>query len=65
MTSTPLLDRVGLCKICQHCRIVQTAKGSCFYYCGLSEENSNFPKYPRLPVLVCSGFDDKTKAKAR
>jgi hypothetical protein len=63
MKRPSLPDRVGLCRVCQHCRIIQTAKGSSFYYCELSEQNPSFPKYPRLPVLTCSGFEDRAKTK--
>jgi len=31
-------------------------KGSTFLQCQLSFTDSRFEKYPRLPVLVCSGY---------
>jgi hypothetical protein len=47
---------VGLCETCRNVRIVETKRGSRFYLCELSEVDPRFPKYPRLPVLRCSGF---------
>ncbi len=49
-------DWVGLCKECEQARVIQSDKGSLFYYCLLSERTPEFPKYPRLPVLQCHGF---------
>jgi hypothetical protein len=28
-----------------------------FYLCQLSKVDPSFPKYPRLPVLKCSGYE--------
>jgi hypothetical protein len=49
--------RIGLCADCRHMRRMQSERGSTFYLCerGLSEPG--FVKYPRLPVLACSGFE--------
>ena len=49
-------DRVGLCKTCQHVRVVNSARGSVFYMCELAESDERFSKYPRLPVLRCTGY---------
>ena len=46
---------VGLCADCHHARRVESLRGSTFCLCGLSAVDSTFPKYPRLPVLQCSG----------
>ena len=46
----------GLCERCEHARIVTSPRGSRFYLCRLSATDPRFPKYPRLPVLQCSGF---------
>jgi len=48
--------RIGLCADCTHARRIESARGSEFYFCGLSATDANFPKYPRLPVLACSGY---------
>ncbi len=47
---------VGLCLDCRHARKLESDRGSSFYLCALSEFDSLFPKYPRLPVLHCSGY---------
>ena len=48
-------DSVGLCASCKHVRLIQSDKGTEFYLCRLSATDPRFPKYPRLPVLQCSG----------
>lgn len=48
--------RVGICASCEYSRRVESDRGSAFYLCGRSVSDSNFPKYPRLPVLECPGF---------
>ncbi|HEY4612743.1 MAG TPA: hypothetical protein VII11_07140 [Bacteroidota bacterium] len=49
----------GLCERCKHARVVESTRGSAFSLCELSATNPRFPKYPRLPVLSCSGFEEK------
>ena len=46
----------GLCDDCQHARPIESAKGSRFLLCRLSESDPRFPKYPQLPVLSCAGY---------
>lgn len=46
----------GLCTDCLHARRVESARGSRFFLCELSASDPRFPKYPRLPVLSCSGY---------
>ena len=48
---------VGLCESCLWSRRVVSAKGSEFWLCGRSETDPGFPKYPRLPVLHCPGYE--------
>ena len=60
MTSTSQeSDRVGLCFVCRHSRVVRTDRGSMFYQCQLSTTDPRYPKYPRLPVLSCPGYELK------
>ena len=54
-------DRVGLCLDCRHSRRIESDRGSTFYQCTRSALDPDFPKYPRLPVIECSGFDPKPK----
>ena len=48
--------RVGLCRDCVHAQRIQSARGSTFYRCKLSDTDPTFSKYPRLPVLRCAGY---------
>jgi len=47
---------VGLCAACGHARVIRSERGSVFYLCQLSASDPRFAKYPRLPVVTCSGF---------
>ncbi len=47
----------GLCGQCRHVRAVASGRGSVFFRCGRHDEDPAFPKYPRLPVLRCAGFE--------
>ena len=49
----------GLCADCQYARPIESAKGSHFLLCQLSECDPRFPKYPPLPVLRCIGYRPK------
>jgi hypothetical protein len=56
MNPTPIHSKSGLCGDCQHARQIKSDRGSVFLMCKLSFEDARFVKYPRLPVLVCSGY---------
>jgi hypothetical protein len=48
----------GLCNRCLHQRVVRTTRGSSFSLCERHRaEPERFPKYPRLPVTKCAGFE--------
>jgi hypothetical protein len=49
-------ETAGLCARCAHVRIVPGAARSLFYLCQLSRTDSRFPRYPRLPVTACAGY---------
>jgi len=49
-------DRTGLCFDCAHARRVESARGSVFFLCELSLTDPRFPRYPRLPIISCSGY---------
>jgi len=36
---------------------MESDRGSTFFLCQRSASDARFPKYPRLPVLQCVGFD--------
>ena len=46
----------GLCDTCVHRKEIVSDRGSVFIQCLLSRTDPAFPKYPRLPVLSCSGY---------
>ena len=50
---------VGLCASCRHMRRIESDRGSIFYLCELSKIDPLFPKYPRLPVLSCTGYEKR------
>lgn len=46
----------GLCGQCRHGRAVPGAH-STFWFCERSRTDPAYPRYPRLPVLRCPGFE--------
>jgi hypothetical protein len=55
--------RVGLCFDCVHSQRIQSARGSIFYRCKLSDSDPSFAKYPRLPVLGCVGYARRVESR--
>jgi hypothetical protein len=49
----------GLCDHCRHQRLVPNTRGSVFSLCERSRTDDRFPRYPRLPVLECAGFEPR------
>ena len=47
----------GLCDSCAQQRIVRNTRGSAFSLCERSRSDPAYPRYPRLPVLVCAGWE--------
>jgi len=47
----------GLCNLCRHQRLVGNTRGSVFSLCERSRTDATFPKYPRVPVVDCRGFE--------
>lgn len=59
------LPPAGLCNTCRHQQIVRNTRGSVFSLCRRSrEEPERFPRYPRLPVDRCPGYERATAAGA-
>jgi len=50
------LLKVGLCADCNFMRKMESDRGSVFYLCQRSATDPSYPKYPRLPVLQCAGY---------
>ncbi|MET0559087.1 MAG: hypothetical protein ABW065_10510 [Solirubrobacterales bacterium] len=46
----------GLCDECRHQRLVPNTRGSVFSLCERSRSDPAYPRYPRIPVLSCLGF---------
>jgi len=55
--------KLGLCAGCVHAQLIASSKGSTFLLCGLNKTDPRFPKYPRLPVLSCSGYQKADRAE--
>ena len=51
----------GLCRDCRYSKRIESDRGSVFFRCELSLEDPRFPKYPRLPVRACSGYEAAEK----
>jgi len=47
----------GLCADCIHRKEIRSDRGSVFIMCLRSFSEPEYPKYPRLPVLSCAGFE--------
>jgi hypothetical protein len=48
----------GLCDSCKHQRVIRNTRGSVFSMCERSKtEPQLYPKYPRLPVERCAGYE--------
>ena len=50
----------GLCARCRHARALASTR-SVFLRCGLSEVDGRFPRSPRLPVVVCPGYEPEVE----
>jgi hypothetical protein len=48
----------GLCDACRHQQLIRNTRGSVFSLCRLSRTDPDeFPRYPRLPVAQCAGYE--------
>ncbi|HXP98583.1 MAG TPA: hypothetical protein VN845_00795 [Solirubrobacteraceae bacterium] len=63
MSSEPALPTgrrgpsAGLCETCRHRQLVPNTRGSVFWLCTRSRTDPAYPRYPRLPVLSCPGYE--------
>ena len=56
----------GLCDNCVHQRVVKNTRGSTFSLCERSKtEPDRYPRYPRLPVAECPGYERKPSTATR
>jgi hypothetical protein len=44
-------------------RITRSDRGSTFLFCERAATDKSFPKYPRLPVLQCRGYEQIEEKK--
>jgi hypothetical protein len=62
---TGAVPGAGLCNACRHQQVVQTTRGSAFSLCRRSrDEPDRFPRYPRIPVQRCAGYEAATERPA-
>ncbi len=48
----------GLCDSCSHQQLIRNTRGSEFSLCRRSRtEPESYPRYPRIPVASCPGFE--------
>ena len=47
----------GLCDSCRHQKLIGTTRGSVFSMCLRAKADPAFPKYPRIPVAACPGYE--------
>ena len=47
----------GLCLTCAHARVQRNDRASEFWRCARAERETDYPKYPRLPVRSCAGHE--------
>jgi hypothetical protein len=51
--------QAGLCDRCEHQKLIRNTRGSSFSLCERSKSDPRFPKYPRLPVVRCAGYEER------
>jgi len=49
----------GLCDRCRHQHLVPNTRGSVFSLCLRSRTEPAYPRYPRLPVGSCPGYEPR------
>lgn len=47
----------GLCASCTHALLNQTRRGTAYLRCGRAAWDATLPRYPRLPVAECAGYE--------
>jgi len=52
----------GLCDTCVHQQLVPNTRGSVFSLCLRSRTEPAYPRYPRIPVLECSGYEARVRS---
>jgi hypothetical protein len=47
----------GLCGTCVHAKLNETHRGTAYLRCTRAAWDDRLPRYPRLPVITCPGFE--------
>ena len=47
----------GLCGGCRHAKLNETRRGTAYLRCTRAGWDDRLPRYPRLPVTECPGFE--------
>jgi propionyl-CoA synthetase len=47
----------GLCADCRYPKLNETRRGTVYLRCTRAEWDAALPRYPRLPVTRCAGFE--------
>jgi hypothetical protein len=53
----------GLCDSCRHQKLIHTGRGSEFSMCLRSKDVPAYPKYPRIPVRACPGYEGRSSTR--
>jgi hypothetical protein len=53
------LPGAGLCDSCRHQRVIRSGRGSLFSMCLRHKTQPEYPKYPRIPVASCPGYEPR------
>ncbi len=64
-TDPMAVPSAGLCETCAHQRLVGNTRGSSFSLCERSRREPAYPRYPRLPVTACPGWEPRDAGKSR
>ncbi|MEY2441964.1 MAG: hypothetical protein QOJ46_1390 [bacterium] len=54
-----MAQSAGLCDRCRHQKVIRNTRGSSFSLCRRARDDDRYPKYPRLPVLRCPGYEER------
>jgi hypothetical protein len=55
----------GLCDACAHQKLIGNTRGSVFSLCLRHRTDpQRYPKYPRIPVAACPGYEPDAAARA-
>jgi propionyl-CoA synthetase len=49
----------GLCGSCVYAKLNETNRGTAYLRCTRAGWDARLPRYPRLPVIECPGFEER------